>query len=553
MDINLFSQEIIGSNTFFNTPYGKRLITYADYTASGKTLRFIETYLVKIQEVYANTHTIDSFTGKTTTQLVNKALNIIKKQINANKNNYIIPIGTGATSAIKKLSEILGIYVSPKIKSLINNYLFIENNLRKPIVYVSPYEHHSNYLIWKESLADVEVIKLTKDCELDYQDLETKLKKYPHNLKIGSFTAASNVTGIKTDVYKLARLMHQYKGLAFFDFAACAPYVEININKDDFSYFDGIFISPHKFIGGPGSSGILVIHKNIYNKTLPPTVCGGGTVHFVSPYNYEFSYDIETRENAGTPGILQILKAALTFEFKDYIGIEKIIACEEKMLKQAFDELNDDNNIIIYGPKDVSKRISILSFNIKHNDKLLHHRFVSRLLNDLFGIQSRAGCVCAGLYAHEILGIDEEKSKLLQKYTKTRESLRPGFVRINFHYLMTEEEVNFIIKAIKFIARYGFIFLTQYRINLTTGEWKHNYLHEYNPYVDNFGLLESLKLINEKVKTPIIDKNKEYETYLIEAKRIADILKRKFQPNYQKYDKDIYEKLRWFNFIIYDI
>lgn len=564
MNIDSLRQEIIGSNTFFNTPYGKRLITYADYTASGKTLRFIEKYLIKIQEVYANTHTIDSFTGKTTTAILQKAQDNIKKYIGANENNYLIPIGTGATGAIKKLCDILGLYISPGLRKSIDksveelksnpnnikiiNEIFKYINKIRPIIFVSPYEHHSNYLIWKESLADVEEINLTEDGEFDYQDLENKLSKYPNRLKIGSFSAASNVTGIKTDVYKVAKIMHKHHGLVFLDFAASAPYVEINMNKDKESYFDAIFISPHKFIGGPGSSGILVINKKLYNKSYPPTVCGGGTVEFVSPYCYEFLEDVETRESAGTPGILQIIKASLALEFKEYIGINNIMKIEEEMLEYALNKLSQDDNLIIYGPKDVSRRISILSFNIKHHDKLLHHRFVSKLLNDLFGIQSRAGCVCAGPYAHRILGICQTKSNQLKKAIKVTESLRPGFVRVNFHYLMSKEEVNFIIDAIEFISRYGALFLTQYKVNLSTGEWKHNYIKEYNSFIDNFGLQASLENTIDNYSCHTIDKSKEYQSYLEIAKRVANTIKTNIS-RYKKYEKEELELLRWFNFI----
>ncbi len=567
MDFKLLRNEIIGQNTLFNSPYGKRLITYADYTASGKTLGFIEKYLIKLQEVYANTHTEDSFTGKTMTALVNKAKKNIKFYIGANNNNYLIPIGTGSTGAIAKLCEILGLYLPPGLKAYFN-IIFKNNknryqydikemygniNKNRPIVFVGPYEHHSNYLIWKESIAKVIEIELDKFGEIDFEDLNTKLNKYRNRIKIGSFSASSNITGIKTDCYKLAKLFHLYNGLIFFDFAANAPYDEINMNIDDKSYFDAIFISPHKFIGGPGSSGLLVINKNLYSNIYAPTVAGGGTVDFVSPYFYQFTKDVETRENAGTPGILQILKSELVFEFKDLIGIKKIESIESEYIKKAFKCLENEDNLIILGPNDPKKRISILSFNIKHNDKLLHYKFVAKLLNDLFGIQSRAGCACAGPYAHKLLGIDKNTSlELEQVINEGLYSLRPGFTRINFHYLMSDTEVEFIIKAIQFIAKFGYLFLSQYKINLNNGEWHHNYLIEYNDIVDHFGIQESLKTIDKDVfNQEIKDRFKEYNKYLKEANSIATNLEN-VELKFQKIQVNKLEKLRWFNFCFKD-
>lgn len=561
IDLETLRNEIIGNNTFFNTPFGKRIITYADYTASGKTLRFIENYLQKVQECYANTHTIDSFSGKTMTGIVQKAERKIKQLLGANNNNYLIPVGSGATGAIAKLCDVLGLYISPCLRIHINK---LRNNIRaedinkiinyfhhiKPIIFVGPYEHHSNYLIWKESLAEVIEIKLTQDMEFDYDDLIKKLKQYPNRVKMGSFSAASNITGVLTDVYKVAEIMHNHNGLVFFDFAASAPYIEINMNKNRKSYFDAIFLSPHKFIGGPGSSGLLVINKKLYSNLYPPTICGGGTVEFVSPYYYEFIKDVEVRENAGTPGILQLIKAALVLELKALIGYDKIIEIETRMLHKAFKELNNDEKIIIYGPKVVKKRISIISFNIKHKNKLLHHRFVSKLLNDLFGIQSRAGCACAGPYAHRLLGINKEKSKLLNSALKENEALRPGFVRINFHYLMSDEEVEFIIEAIKFISKYGYLFLTQYTVNTKTGEWTHNYLLDYNDRVTNFGLKECLEYIElKKENQNNINKTLEYRKYLDEAYHIAKILNKVNNLEYKKFHNIKHEFLRWFNFI----
>jgi len=293
MEINLeyVRNQIIGNETLFNSPYGKRLIIYADYTASGRTLAFIENYLIQLQTVYANTHTTESFTGKTMTGILHRAERNLKFFLGAKENNYIIPIGSGATAAVVKLCEILGLYLTPGLKLNIDQMvlkmkkderynheiikdIFKQMSETKPIIFISPYEHHSNYLIWKESFAEVVEINLTATGDFDYADLDRKCKlpQYNDRVKIGSFSAASNITGMKTDVYRLAKIMHRHNGLVFFDFAASGPYVEINMNHDEDSYFDAIFLSPHKFVGGPGSSGILVIHKNLYSTLYSPTV-----------------------------------------------------------------------------------------------------------------------------------------------------------------------------------------------------------------------------------------------------------------------------------------
>lgn len=568
MELNLkfLRNEIIGNDTFFNTPFGKRLITYADYTASGKTLLFIEKYLIEIQKYYANTHTDDSFTGKTMTSLLHKAEQNIKLFLNANDNNYIISVATGTTGAIAKLCEILGLYLNPGLKynldKLLLNYRYDQEIIKdifknmsetKPVVFVGPYEHHSNYLIWKESFAEVVEINLDNTGGIDIKDLKQKLKdpKYQQRVKIGSFSAASNVTGIKTDLYKIAKIMHNHNGLIFYDFAASGPYVDININKESDSYFDAVYLSPHKFIGGPATCGILVINKSIYANILSPTVAGGGTVDFVSSYCYEFTKDVETREKAGTPGILQIIKASLVLELKSLIGVSKIHQIEQFYINKVINRFIKNPNIEILGPIDPSRRLSILSFNIKHNNKYLHHKFVATLLNDLFGIQSRAGCACAGPYGHRLMGVDKEKSKKFQEVINEGYfSLKPGFVRVNFHYLITESEVEFICRAIEFIANYGYLFLSLYKLNLKTGGWKHNYFTDSNSIVDSFGILDSFKIFNKDVfKKKFVNKDNEYNNYFNQATIIAQSLESNFQNSYQVFKNSKYELLRWFNFI----
>lgn len=570
MKINLeyLRQELIGNQTYFNTPYGKRKITYADYTASGKTLGFIERYLMEIQKVYANTHTEDSYTGKTMTQLLHKAEHKIKELVGGNEHNYLIPIGTGSTGAIAKLCEILGLYLNPGLKYMLDQYLkqhhaiderynqeiikeiFKNMSVTKPIIFVGPYEHHSNYLIWQESFAEVVEIDLNNQGEIDLHDLEMKLQdpNYHDRVKIGSFSAASNITGLKSNCFKIAEIMHRYNGLVFFDFAASAPYVEINMNLNDQCYFDAIFFSPHKFVGGPGSSGVLVIHKHLYNTIYSPTIAGGGTVNFVSPYTYEFNNDVEAREHAGTPGILQILKSSLALELKDLIGVNQIEQIENHYIRYTMNRLKEKSNLVILGPHDPDKRIAIISFNIQYQNKLLHHKFVAKLLNDLFGIQSRAGCACAGPYGHRLLGIDQETSYQIQKANQEGFGvLKPGFIRVNLHYLMTFEEVKFICDAIEFIADYGYLFLSQYAVDLKTGSWSHLYYEEQNPIVKQFGIIDSLD-INKNMD----HSNTRSESFMVYIKHAVETAKKIlefFNLFDHKLEQSRYESLRWFHLI----
>ena len=558
---------IIGQNFIFQTPYGKRLLTYADYTASGRSLKFIEQYLIKIQREYANTHTEDNVTGRHMTEILHQAETIIKKAFNAEKNCRIIATGTGATGAISKFHEIIGIRLPPATRNLVQSILdnsskenVTDQNLRKkleleinrlkPVVFVGPYEHHSNDIMWREAIAEVVTIQLTPDGYIDLRDLESQVSdaKYKKRLKIGSFSAASNVTGLKSPVYEIARIMHKYNGLACFDFAASAPYVKINMNNDSDTFFDAIFISPHKFVGGPGSSGILVFNERVYNLELSPTSAGGGTVDFVSSNIVDYSKDIETRERAGTPGVLQIIKAALVIDLKDAIGIDNIESKESEYSTRALKRLSKHSKIKILGPIDPENRIPIVSFMIKHGNKDLHPKFVTKLLNDLFGIQSRAGCMCAGPYGIILLKIDEEQSQKFRKIGQQGKfGIRPGWCRVNFHYLFSEIEFKFICQAIEFIANYGYLFLREYSFNINSGVWTH--LNFKDSLLYNKPDIKSV--LKTKLKNcfdeEFIDRKVEFTKYLNDARNLVKTFEDEIE--YRQFDDPEVEELRWFNFI----
>ncbi len=494
LDFSFLRGQIVGIDAFFRTPYGERLMTYCDYTASGRGLAFVENYLMHVQRTYANTHTEDDVSGRSMTRLLQRAEETIKEGVNAGPHGKLIAVGAGSTGAIDKFQQILGVQIPPATMALIKEILVTEKGgkaladleealeRRRPVVFVGPYEHHSNEVTWRQGLAEVVTVGLAPDGRLDLAHLERLLgdPAWDGRLKIGSFSAASNVTGIRTPVHEAARLLHARGALAAFDYAACAPYVEIDMNpppgpSGGDPSLDAVFISPHKFLGGPGSSGILVFHERIYRKDLPPTVGGGGTVDYVGEKNQDFMEDIEAREKAGTPGVLQTMKAALAFEVKRAAGVERIEKREKELLRRAFARWDANPNIEILGNRDPDLRVAIVSFNVRDpRGGWIHPRLLTVLLNDLFGIQSRAGCSCAGPYGHRLLGIGPEESERFRKWVlKGCQGIKPGWCRVGFHFTMDDEEADFVIDAVDFLGRSAWLFVPSYCFDIHTGHWGH--------------------------------------------------------------------------------
>ncbi len=475
LDPDLLRAEILGADHLFTTPFGKRLMLYADYTASGRNVRFIERYLVRIEERYANTHTEDDETGRSTTELLQEAERTIKRAVNGNDDTRIVAVGTGSTGAIQKLQEILGVYLPPATRERLGPH-FSELRRTGPVVFVGPYEHHSNEVSWRESLAEVVEVALDPEGGVDLADLDRRLADpaFEGRPRIGAFSAASNVTGRTSPVHDIARLLHRHGALACFDFAACAPYLKMDMNRDAESYFDALYFSPHKYLGGPGACGILLFNRRIYREDLPPTFAAGGTVDYVGFNGQEYTRDIEAREKAGTPGTLQILRAALAMQLAEAVGYEEIGRRERGQVRTALARFTRHPGIEILGNPDPERRIAIISFNIRHGDRYLHPKLGTRLLNDLFGIQSRAGCSCAGPYGHHLLHIDAETSGRYQaQIVAGCQGVKPGWIRIGCHYTMDDADLDYLCSAVEFLAGHGPDFIPLYHFDLRSGAWTH--------------------------------------------------------------------------------
>mgnify|MGYP000097037531 FL=1 len=469
-----FRENIIGREQFFTSPFGEKKIIYADWTASGRIYGPIEDKLRdEVFPFVANTHTETSTTGATMSLAFHEAMHIIKNHVGANENDILISAGAGMTMLVSKFQRILGLKIHEKYQDKIK----IEN---RPIVFVTHMEHHSNQTSWIETIAEVVLIPHTKDGNVDLDGFKVLLNEYEdRELKIAAVTSCSNVTGVFTPYFKIAEIMHKNNGLCFVDFACSAPYIDINMHPaNKLQQLDAIYFSPHKFLGGPGSTGILVFNKDLYTNKVPDTP-GGGTVDWTNPWGeHKYVDDIEAREDGGTPAFLQTIKTALSIQLKEKMGVKNIIDREHELHEIIWEKFEKLENTHVLAD-NFSDRLGIYSFYIDD----LHFNLAVQLLNDKYGIQVRGGCSCAGTYGHMLLDVDINFShNITDQIDEGDLSLKPGWIRMSIHPTMTDEEMHFIMNAIEDVAKNHKDIGADYTYNNQTNEfvYKDNSFSEMN-------------------------------------------------------------------------
>ncbi|MBX7156616.1 MAG: aminotransferase class V-fold PLP-dependent enzyme [Bacteriodetes bacterium] len=486
-----FRNNIVGNNVYFESPYGKKKIIYADWTASGRMYAPIEQRLLNdVMPYVANTHTETTVTGTAMTIAYHEAKHIIKKHVHAGSDDVLLFSGSGMTAAVNKLQRILGLRVPERIteytvqyaqngsaakeftslRSLFDSYMQIDDDSR-PVVFCTHMEHHSNQTTWIETIADVEIIRETSDGLVDLEHLKQLIEKYKHKrTMIAAVTGCSNVTGIQTPYHHIARLMHQNNGLCFVDFACSAPYISIDMHPEDdeLGYLDAIYFSPHKFLGGPGTPGVLIFDSKLYKNRVPDHP-GGGTVVYTNPWmEHDYIEDIEAREDGGTPPFLQGIKTAMAVKLKEEMGIENIIKREEEILSIIFSRMPTFPGVVILEGEH-QHRLGVISFVIEG----CHYNFAVKVLNDRFGVQTRGGCSCAGTYGHYLLQLNEldSRSVIRPELRKGNNIPRPGWIRMSIHPTMTNAEVQSILDAIEQVALHHKEWINDYEYDVNTNEF----------------------------------------------------------------------------------
>jgi selenocysteine lyase/cysteine desulfurase len=463
-----FRSKIIGDKQEFETPYGIKKMVYADWIASGRLYRPIEDKMINELGPYiGNTHTETTETGTLMTNAYQSAHQIIKDHVGANDNDAIITAGFGMTAVINKLQRILGLRNCSRHSK--ENPCVPENE--NTVVFLTHMEHHSNHTSWLETSAKVVILKPDSENMVNTNELVKQLEIHKNfKTKIGSFTSGSNVTGVIPPYFEMAEIMHKYDGLVLIDFAGSAPYVDINMHpENELQKLDAIFFSPHKFLGGPGSSGVLVFCKDMYNIEVPDHP-GGGTVEWTDPWGgHKYYDDIELREDGGTPGFLQAIRSAYAIKVKDMLNVELMARREEELVERAFEGFSTIEGIHIMAD-NIKERLGIFSFWFED----IHFNLIVKLLNDKYGIQVRGGCACAGTYGHFLLNVSPEEShKIVERINSGDLSKKPGFIRVSMHPTMTDKELDFIVLAINEIITNHEEWGEDYNYDNTTNEFTH--------------------------------------------------------------------------------
>lgn len=462
-----FRKHIIGIDQEFETPFGRKKIVYADWTASGRMYQPIEDVLLKkIAPFVANTHTETNITGSSMTLAYKKAKEIIKKHVNAQEGDILIASNSGMTGVVNKLQRIIGVKLHEKFQDKITL-----NEDEKPIIFVTHMEHHSNQTSWIETTGDVVVIGACNEGKVDLLDFESLIEKYKNRkVKIAALTSCSNVTGIDTPYHKMAGMIHRAGGFCFVDFACSAPYIDINMHPEhNDEYLDAIYFSPHKFLGGPASSGILIFNQKLYTNRIPDNP-GGGTVDWTNPWGeHKYHDEIEAREDGGTPAFLQTIRVALCIQLKDQMGVQNILEREHELLNKIWSKLDQIPNLRVLADQH-KNRLGVISFYIED----CHFNLAVKLLNDRFGIQMRGGCSCAGTYGHYLLEVSHEKSKkLTDEISKGFLNNKPGWVRMSIHPTMTDAEIDYILESLDQLCKHHKEWSTDYLYEPHTNEFRH--------------------------------------------------------------------------------
>jgi len=481
-----FRSNTIGHQQTFESPFGNKKIIYADWTASGRAYQPIEDCIQKeIMPFIGNTHTEATLTGTLMSKAYQEAKLIIKKYVNASSDDALIFCGSGMTSAVNKLQRILGLRLPERITDYLKKDspgLSFDEHL-KPVVFITHMEHHSNHISWLETIATVEIIRPDENGNVDLKCLRNMLEHFKHRKnKIAAITACSNVTGIQTPYHEIAKITHEYGGFCFVDFASSAPYVDIDMHPGQTDAdLDAIYFSPHKFLGGPGTPGVLIFNKKIYKNTIPDRP-GGGTVVYSNPWKvHEYVADIEQKEDGGTPPFLQGIKAAMCLRLKEEMGVGNMLEREEELLQIIFHRFSKIKNAEVL-ESNFKKRLGIISFVVSG----AHYNLIVRMLNDRFGIQTRGGCSCAGTYGHILLDVDKTRSYQILSSIRSGDMLcKPGWIRLSIHPTMTNAEIHFIMDSIESAASHF-------------KKWREDYT--YNPISNEFHFKDDNRLELDKIE-----------------------------------------------------